>query len=105
MDDRIHLQIVTSSAIVLERQVRYVRLPLAGGSIGVLHGHAPLLGALSAGVLKYSCGDDAFFAAVGDGVVHVTADEVTVLVREAVCAESIEDARTAARQMQKKNIT
>ncbi|MBQ2062712.1 MAG: F0F1 ATP synthase subunit epsilon [Oscillospiraceae bacterium] len=102
MDDRIHLQIVTPAEIVVDQQARYVRLPLEGGSIGVLHGHAPLLGAVTAGVLKYSCGDRDFYAAVGDGVAHVTGEEVTVLVRSAACADSADEARQAARQMKKK---
>lgn len=99
MDDRIHLQIVTPSAIVVDEMVHYVRLPLEGGSIGVLHGHAPLLGAVTAGVVKYTCGGEDNFAAVREGVVKVTSDEVVVLVRGAVCADSADQARDTARQM------
>ncbi len=101
MADRIHLQIVTPAAIVADEWVRYVRLPLEGGSIGVLHGHAPLLGALTEGVLKYSQGDADFYVAVGAGVAHVTGDAVVVLVRRASRSDSAEDARRMARQMQK----
>ena len=99
MADQIHLQVVTPAEIVVDRQVRYVRLPLEGGSIGVLHGHAPLLGAIAAGVLKYSKEQEDFYVALGPGVVHVTADEVTVLVRKAVCADDAGAAREAVREM------
>ncbi len=99
MDDRIHLQIVTPSAIVVDETVGYVRLPLEGGSIGVLHGHAPLIGALEAGVVKYTRGGMDRYAAVGRGVVKVASDEVSVLVREGVCADSAAAARDAARQI------
>ena len=99
MADQIHLQIVTPSAIVADEAVRYVRLPLEGGSIGVLRGHAPLLGAVTGGVLKYARADADYYVAVSDGVVHVASDEITVLVHAAVCADSAETARDTARQM------
>ena len=101
MDDRIHLQIVTPSAIIVDEMAGYVRLPLEGGSIGVLHGHAPLIGALTAGVVKYNCGGKDCYAAVDGGVVKVASDEIALLVRSASCVATLDAAREMVRQMRK----
>ena len=97
MSDKIHLQIVTAGGVVFDRMVQSVNLPLENGSIGVLAGHAPLMGAIVDGVVVCRSeigGEEAI--AVGIGVVNVVDNAVTVLVRAAEPGEDIDLARAQA---------
>ncbi len=47
MKNGIHLCIVTQDKTVFERDVSYVNIPAAFGSLGVLRGHAPMVCAVS----------------------------------------------------------
>lgn len=97
MEDRIHLQIVTAGGTVYENRVRAVTLPLSGGECGILAGHAPLMGAVTDGVVRCTFGEDEHaYIAVGIGVVNVIHDEVTLLVRAAEPAGAIDLARAEA---------
>ena len=46
MTDTLHLEIITAGGSVVDTQTTQVTLPLADGEVGILPGHAPLLGAL-----------------------------------------------------------
>ena len=96
MEDQIHLQIITTSGVVYDGRVSYVNLPLEGGSVGILAHHAPLLGAVTEGVVRYTRGDEEHYIAVSHGVVHVADNEVTVLSDAAEQAEDIDLARAVA---------
>ena len=48
MENMIHLSVVTADGVALDTQVSYVNIPTGSGSVGVLHGHAPMLCAVSA---------------------------------------------------------
>lgn len=83
MEDLIHLSVVTADGVALDTMVSYVNLPAGAGSVGVLHGHAPMLCALSAGLVRYSKADGSTGEIhVGDGVANVGGSEVTLLVSE-----------------------
>ena len=96
MADRIHLQIVTAGGVVFDRMVHVVNLPLENGSIGVLAGHAPLMGAVVDGVVTCASAEGEYVIAVGIGVVNIVNNEVTVLSRTAEEAENIDLARAEA---------
>ena len=96
MADRIHLQIVTAGGVVFDRMVHVVNLPLENGSIGVLAGHAPLMGAVVDGVVTCASDEGEYVIAVGIGVVNIVNNEVTVLSRTAEEAENIDLARAEA---------
>ena len=73
MDDRIHLQIVTAKGVVYDGQASALNIPLDGGSIGVLADHAPLMGAVTTGVVEISHADGTKdYTAVGIGVLIAT---------------------------------
>ena len=96
MADRIHLQIVTAGGVVFDRMVREITVPLSDGSAGILADHAPMMGAVTDGVVTcaFDGGEEA--VAVGLGVLNVVDNEVTILVRAAEIAEDIDLARAEA---------
>lgn len=79
MADTLHLEIVTAGGAAVDTQAAQVTLPLADGEAGVLPGHAPLLGALVSGVVRYTAGGAEHYCAVSPGTVNVAANTVTVL--------------------------
>lgn len=96
MNDQIHLQIVTADGVVYDGRCGYVELPLEGGSIGVLPDHAPTMGAVTDGVLKCRTADGEVIAAVGQGVVNISHNEIILLDRSAELAENIDAERAHA---------
>ena len=54
MTDTLHLEIITASGAVVDMPAAQITLPLADGEVGILPGHAPLLGALMCGVVRYT---------------------------------------------------
>ena len=76
--------------------VRYVKLPAAQGSIGILPGHAPLLTTLIPGVLKYQVEGHVEYMAVSDGFVEITDNVVIILAHTAEEAAKIDIARAEA---------
>lgn len=80
-EDRIHLQVVTASGVVFDARVSYVNVPLTDGSIGVLAGHAPILAAVSAGTLECDVAGKRQQIAVGDGIVQIRDNRVTLLTQ------------------------
>jgi F-type H+-transporting ATPase subunit epsilon len=90
------LEIVTPEQRVLSVEADEVRLPGLEGGFGVRPGHTPLVAALAAGELAYLSGGSAVRYAVGEGFAEVSNDRVRVLVEEAIRAEQLDAAKTAA---------
>ena len=78
--DRIALHVLTGEGPVFEKQVEYVNLPTGFGSLGVLSGHAPMLCAVEAGVLRCRWSEGSARVRIGAGVASVEHNEVNVLV-------------------------
>ena len=53
MADPIKLSVVSQEGTAFERNVNYVNIPTPFGSVGVLSGHAPMLCAVAAGLLRW----------------------------------------------------
>ena len=97
MADKIHIQILTSGGTVYDAVVSALNVPVDGGSIGILADHAPLLGAVTDGVVRCTFADGHIdCVAVGIGVLNVADNEVTLLVRAAEQADTIDLARAEA---------
>ena len=75
MADTLHLEIVTAGGAAVDTQAQQVTLPLADGEAGILPGHAPLLGALVSGVVRYTSGGAEHYCAVSPGTVNVSTAE------------------------------
>lgn len=67
MADTLHLEIITAGGAAVDTQAQQVTLPLADGEAGILPGHAPLLGALVSGVVRYTSGGAEHYCAVSPG--------------------------------------
>ena len=91
------LELVTPERVLLSEQVRYVRAPGIEGSFGVLAGHAPLMTALTVGLIKveHENGDEEHIATSG-GFMEVKRDKVIILADTAERAEDIDLSRAEA---------
>ena len=95
----IRCEIVSQDRTVFQGDVDMVVLPGAGGEMGVLPHHAPVLTTLKYGVVKVRrAGQEQIFAVAG-GVAEVQPDIVTVL---ADAAENVEENDVSRAQFAKK---
>ncbi len=95
----IRCEIVSQDRTVFQGDVDMVVLPGAGGEMGVLPHHAPVLTTLKYGVVKVRrAGQEQVFAVAG-GVAEVQPDIVTVL---ADAAENVEEIDVSRAQFAKK---
>ncbi|HUL74507.1 MAG TPA: ATP synthase F1 subunit epsilon [Vicinamibacterales bacterium] len=88
------LQIVTPDAVVYDEDVLMVTLPCVTGQIGVYPMHVALITQVVPGeiIVQHKDGHDQFLA-VGEGVVDVTADSVSIVTDMAIPAEKIDEAK------------
>lgn len=88
------LEVAVPDRLVLDAEAVSVQLPLATGYLGVLPGHAPLLGELGTGVLTFAqgTGQDEYMSLDG-GAVEVLPDRVRVLATTAERAPEIDRQR------------
>ena len=84
----IRCEIVSQDRVVYQGEADMVILPGAGGEMGVLPHHAPVLTTLKFGVVKVRRGGNDQVFAVAGGVAEVQPDLVTVL---ADAAENVEE--------------
>jgi F-type H+-transporting ATPase subunit epsilon len=90
----LQLDVITPQRRLLSEQVDSVTVPGAGGELGILPGHTPLISALKTGVLAYTQGSATRRLLVSGGFVEVNADRVSVLADLAELPEEV-DAQTA----------
>ena len=88
MADTLELEVATPDRQLVREQVSEVQLPGKGGYMGVLPGHAPLLGLLGIGTLTYVAGGKKSSLSIHEGFLEILEDHVRVL---ADCAERAED--------------
>ena len=98
MADTLHLEIVTAGGAAVDTQAQQVTLPLADGEAGILPGHAPLLGALVSGVVRYTSGGAEHYCAVSPGTVNVAANTAGVLARRPTADIDLPRAEAALRR-------
>jgi len=89
----IRCEIVSQDRTVFEGDVDIVVLPGAGGEMGVLPKHAPVLTTLKYGVIKVRKGGKEELFTVAGGVAEVQPDIVTILADAAENVEEIDVAR------------
>ncbi len=95
----IRCEIVSQDRTVFQGDVDIVVLPGAGGEMGVLPHHAPVLTTLKYGVVKVRRGGKEDIYAVSGGVAEVQPDIVTIL---ADAAEDVEEIDVERAQLAKK---
>jgi F-type H+-transporting ATPase subunit epsilon len=88
MGDLFRLSVVTGESTVLDTEVRSVNLPMDFGSIGILVNHAPMLCAVSKGIVRGTLPDGSTVRIrVSEGVASVADNELTVLCSDAAPVE------------------
>jgi len=93
MAEQIQLEVVTPERRLLSEMVDAVYIPGAGGELGILPGHTPLISQLQTGVLSYTQGDRTHRLHVSGGFVEVNHNRVSVLAEIAERPEEIDAAR------------
>ena len=96
MAERIQLDVITPERRLVSETVEEVTVPGAGGELGILPGHTPLISQLQTGVLTYTQGGNVRRLLVSGGFVEVNADRVSVLADMAEMPDEVD--ATRARQ-------
>ena len=96
MAETIELEVATPERQVVKDQVDEIQVPGANGFMGILPGHAPLLGHLGTGPLSYLCGGKRRYLAVRGGFIEVLPEQVRILADLAERAEDIDIAAARA---------
>jgi F-type H+-transporting ATPase subunit epsilon len=84
MAETLELEVATPERELVREQVSEVQIPGREGYLGILPGHAPLLGILGIGTLTYTVGGTKKRCSIACGFLEVLDDHVRVL---ADCAE------------------
>ena len=92
MANTIKLEIVTPETTVYSDEVEMVTLPAIEGQIGVLPQHVRLMTQIVPGelIVRKNAHDD--FLAVGEGLVEITNDHVSIVTNMAIPADRIDEA-------------
>ena len=93
MAETLRLEIVTPQAIVFSEDVNMVTLPSIEGEIGDLPAALRLITQLVPGEIIVSKDGHDRFLAVGEGLVEVTAERVTIATDMAIPADRIDEAK------------
>ena len=108
MANTIRLEIVTPEATVYSEDVEMVTLPGIEGQMGVLPHHVRLMTQMIPGELMVRKAGRTDFMAVGEGLVDVTGERVSILTNMAIAVDKIDAAaaeeareRAAARLKEK----
>ena len=92
MANSIRLEIVTPEATVFSDDVEMVTLPGVEGQMGVLPHHVRLMTQLIPGELIVQKGGRDQFMAVGEGLVEVTGNCVSIVTNMAIAVDEIDEA-------------
>jgi F-type H+-transporting ATPase subunit epsilon len=96
MAETIELEIATPERQLVREAVTDVQIPGKDGYLGILPGHAALLGLLGTGSLFYSASGGKRYLAIQGGFLEVLPDHVRILADVAERAEEIDVARAQA---------
>ncbi len=96
----LELEIATPERQLVREKVTETQIPGKKGYLGILPGHAPLLGLLGIGMLSYVVGGQKRYMSVHGGFLEVLEDHVRVLADLAERAEEI-DVERAKKALQR----
>ena len=90
-DDTLQVELVAADRLVWSGEAKVVNARTAGGEIGILANHMPVLSLLEAGVVEIETADgETWLAAVDDGFLSVAANRVSILAGRADLASDID---------------
>ena len=98
MASTLKLEIVTPEAVAFSEDVDMVTLPGAEGELGIYPQHVPLMTQIVPGLVIAKKGAQELTIAVGEGLVEITGDRVSLLTGLAVSADADEAEAEAARK-------
>ncbi|MDY7004144.1 MAG: ATP synthase F1 subunit epsilon [Cyanobacteriota bacterium] len=84
------VRVISPDKTVWDSEAQEVILPSTTGQLGILSGHAPMLTALDAGVMRVRPQKDWVAIALMGGFAQVEANEVTILVNGAEKGDTID---------------
>ena len=90
MAETLELEVATPEKELVREPVSEVQIPGKNGYMGILPGHAALVGQLGIGTLTYAVGGQKRYLAVHGGFLEVAEDHVRVLADVAERAEEID---------------
>jgi len=93
MANTLKLEIVTPAATVYSEDVELVTLPGVEGQMGIYPQHVRLMTQLVPGELIVQKNGHDEFLAVGEGIVEITNDRVSIVTDMAVASDSIDEAK------------
>jgi F-type H+-transporting ATPase subunit epsilon len=96
MADTLSLEVATPERALVRELVTDLQVPGKNGYLGILPGHAPLLGLLGIGMLTYVVDGKKLYLSVHQGFLEVLDDHVRVLADCAERAEEIDVQRAKA---------
>jgi len=100
------LEVVTPERRVIDTEVDTVTLPTASGEAGILPNHAPLISAVTPGVMVYTSKGAAEKMVLSSGFVEVNHDKVSVLVDSAEMPDEVDvDSARSEREAAERAIT
>ncbi len=80
MDEPLNLIIITPEGALLETTASYVDVPLINGNYGILKNHAPMLGVVRKGKVRYDNNGEKKFINVNEGILHINDNIIELLV-------------------------
>jgi len=93
MASTLKLEIITPDATAYSEDVDMVTLPGVEGQMGVFPQHVPLMTQMVPGEIIVRKDGRDYFLAVGEGLVEIMADHVSILTDLAIAAEKIDEAK------------
>jgi F-type H+-transporting ATPase subunit epsilon len=93
MAETLRLEIVTPQAVVFSEDVHMVTMPGVEGQLGVYPQHVRLITQITPGELIVNKDGADRFLAVGEGLVEIAADRVSIVTDMAIRAEHIDEAK------------
>jgi F-type H+-transporting ATPase subunit epsilon len=93
MANTFKLEIVTPDAMVFSDDVDLVTLQGIEGQLTILPQHVRLMTQLAPGEMIFRKGGQEHFMAVGEGLVAITGDHVSIVTDLAIAADSIDEAK------------
>jgi F-type H+-transporting ATPase subunit epsilon len=93
MANTLRLEIITPDAVVYSEDVDMVTLPAVEGQMGVLPQHVRLMTQMVPGemIVRKNAHDQ--FLAVGEGLIEITGERVSIVTDMAIAVEKIDEAK------------
>jgi F-type H+-transporting ATPase subunit epsilon len=93
MAGTLKFEIITPDGTAYSEDVDMVTLPGVEGQMGVFPQHVPLMTQMVPGEMIVRKDNRDYFLAVGEGLIEVTGDHVSVLTDLAIASEKIDEAK------------